>query len=104
MIRFKKIYLTNLFLICCTFTLQSETIGPIIVSGYIDQLDPAVILIEELADEIILSNKELPPKSKVGMWVDLQVTKNSYVVLHVNQAKTSTTETRVKKLQRQLRE
>ncbi len=89
---------------CCLICLRTETINtPVIIHGYIDRMNPTVILLEERQEQLILANDEMPYESQEGMWVDVAIHKDYYEVLAVNINKTSQEQMKVRQLQKQLR-
>src|SRR5690625_1492303 len=62
---------------CCFICLRTETINtPFIVHGYIDRMNPTVILLEERQEQLILADDEMPYESEEGMWVDIAIHKD----------------------------
>jgi|SRR5690625_311480 len=89
---------------CCFICLRTETINtPFIVHGYIDRMNPTVILLEERQEQLILADDEMPYECQEGMWVDVAILKDNYEVLAVNIDKTSKEQMKVRQLQNQLR-
>src|SRR5690625_7947044 len=87
----------------CILCFRSTTIQtPIIVHGYIDRMNPAVILIESHQEQLIVADDEMPFGSKEGMWVDVAVHYQSYQVLAINPHKTNKEQIKVNLLQRKL--
>lgn len=87
----------------CIICFRSATIQtPVIVYGYIDRMNPAVILIESHQEQLIVADDEMPFGSKEGMWVDVAIHHQSYQVLAINLHKTSKEQMKVDQLQRQL--
>jgi len=76
------------------------------MKGVIDRLtenNRAVILIESIGKEIIVSQSELPKGAKAQDWVNLKQSNGSYEILSVDYEKTASQRAKVKKLQAKLR-
>lgn len=104
LLRFKKIFLSPLLLFCSVLFLRSTVAfdSPIVL-GYIDRLDPPIILIEDLDTALIFAEHALPPGSDEGVWVNLQLTEDGYVILQINHEQTVAAQKRTKELHDQLR-
>ena len=73
------------------------------LSGYIDRLDPPIILIEETKEELQYYPNALPPGSEEGVWVDLMKIGKNYYVVKVNQEKTTSAKLRTETLHQEMR-
>ena len=77
--------------------------APKIVPGYIDRMNPAIILLEILDEEIIVDVEKMPEGSAEGKWVDVIINKHGeYEVVRVDEGFTAQKEAKMMKLQKKL--
>ena len=76
--------------------------NPQIVHGYIDRMNPAIILLEILDEEIAVDVEKMPEESAEGKWVDVITKHGEYEVVRVNEGFTVQKEAEVMKLQKKL--
>lgn len=76
---------------------------PILVHGYIDRINPAVILLESRQEQWTVADDSLPPNSNEGMWVDVAINRCGYEVLTINKKKTALEHKKTRQLQDKLR-
>src|SRR5699024_8466410 len=75
---------------------------PKIVPGYIDRMNPAIILLEILDEEIAVDVEKMLDDSAEGKWVDVITKHGEYEVVRVNEGFTAQKEAEVMKLQKKL--
>ncbi|HLS06634.1 MAG TPA: DUF3006 domain-containing protein [Bacillota bacterium] len=74
--------------------------------GVIDRFadgNQAVILIEAIGKEIVVSQDDLPSGAKAHDWVKLRKVNNTYVVVSIDHEKTAAQKSKVGQLQAKLR-
>lgn len=76
--------------------------NPQIVHGYIDRMNPAIILLEILDEEIAVDVEKMPEESAEGKWVDVITKHGEYEVVRVNEGFTAQKEAKMMKLQKKL--
>lgn len=84
------------------FCLAMVGSNPQIVHGYIDRMNPAIILLEILDEEIIVDVEKMPEGSAEGKWVDVIIKHGEYEVVRVNEGFTAEKEAKMMKLQKKL--
>lgn len=76
------------------------------MQGVIDRFtdgNKAVILIESIGKEIVVSQKDLPQGAKPHDWVRLQQTKDTFQVISIDREKTAAQKMKVEQLKAKLR-
>lgn len=74
-----------------------------VVHGYIDRMNPAVILLEHVQGEIIVEENALPIGSKEGKWVNMKKINDSYEIMNINEDMTKERSNKIEKLHEKLR-
>lgn len=72
------------------------------IYGYIERMNPAIILLEDIDEEIMIEKADLPRESTEGKWVDLMKSGNTYEVIRINENMTKEQEQKAKQLRKKL--
>lgn len=97
-----KTFMKRLILFC--FCLVMLGTAPKIVLGYIDRMNPAIILLDGLDKEIVVAVEAMPDGSAEGVWVDIEVGRDEDEVIRVNKELTLQKEAKAMNLQRKLQQ
>ena len=76
--------------------------NPEIIHGYIDRMNPAIILLEDLHEEMVIEVETMPEDAAEGMWVDVTIVHGEYEIIRVNDVVTSQKEAEIMKLQKKI--
>lgn len=81
----------NVFLysFCLISVHASTTLEQEIIHGYIDRMEPAIILLDAFDEEIIVEDKDMPSASREGKWVDIVRNHHTYKIIRVNEKVTN---------------
>lgn len=93
-------YLKWIILICVCFVMVGS--NPEIIHGYIDRMNPAIILLEDLHEEMVIEVETMPEDAAEGMWVDVTIVHGEYEIIRVNDVVTSQKEAEIMKLQKKI--
>jgi len=97
-----RVYAKWMILFC--FCLVMFGSNPQMIHGYIDRMNPAIILLEVLDEEMVIEVEEMPKGCAEGMWIDVIIAYDGYQIIGVNEGLTLQKKAEAVELQRKLQQ